>query len=127
MYDNFFQQNESNFGQLFQGPWMQGRLVQNGIQFGFAPRATDILKDAKAQLFQAKRFQQDMVTLRKRGAPKSLIDAFQQMGPAEKSNIEAIMKASPTIWDAYIKTWNVLAGFYQANHYEAAQCPISNL
>jgi TP901 family phage tail tape measure protein len=106
IYDNFLQQNQQNMGDLFQGPWMQGRMVQTGIQFGFAPRGVDILKDAKAQLFQFRRFNSDLDKLRKRGAPKAMIDAFRAMGPSEKANIEALIKLHPAKWDEYVRTWN---------------------
>lgn len=106
MYDNFLSQNQTNFGTLFSGPFISGARVQNELSFGGHVTGTDVLKDLKAQLFQYNRFNKDVAALHKRGAPKSLIDSLEQMGPAGKANIKALNQLNPAQWKEYVSTWS---------------------
>lgn len=106
LYDNYLQQNQTMFGDLFAGPVIQGARVQDKLQFGGQITGTDLLRDIKAQVFQFNRINRQINTLAKRGAPKEFLDQIRAMGPSAKDDIKALQQLTPQQFRQYISAWN---------------------
>jgi len=89
MYDNFLQQNQNNFGQLFQGPFIQSPRVQNRLQFGGLLTGTDLLRDIRSQVARFRKFNTELAGLSRSGAPTELINQLRQMGPDAVMQMDA--------------------------------------
>lgn len=90
MFDNFLQQEQQNFGELFQGPWMQSPMYQTMQQWGHRTRGADVTKDLRQQIGQYRSFNRLLAQLARRGAPQALIDQLRQLGPAAIAQVRAL-------------------------------------
>jgi len=102
MYNTFFQQQQSNFGALFQGPLMTGPGASTLQNLGFAFGPSSQLKDLTMQTTQYEKFNRTVNRLHRRGAPQALIDQLQAAGPGALKNVEALAKMSPGMWRRYV-------------------------
>lgn len=107
-YQSFLQQNQSNFGSLFSGPFMQspGEQARLGINNNAKNiRPDEVFRDLKSQLFQFNTLNSNIKRISKRGGPQSLIDQLRAAGPGALPDIEAINKMSPQMFRQYVATW----------------------
>lgn len=105
-YNTLLQQNQSNFGNLFSGPWMQSRAMQARMSFNNqSVRPHDVLKDLRGQLSQFGHLNRAIDLVSKRGGPKSLTDQLRAAGPGALPDIEAINKLSGPQFQQYVATW----------------------
>jgi TP901 family phage tail tape measure protein len=102
MYQQFNQEQQSNFGNIFQGPVLTGQRAQTLAQWGQHAGPADILKDLRAQVFQYGRFNRLVGSLGRRGAPRELVNQLRAAGPQAMSEIYAITKMTPAQWKAYV-------------------------
>lgn len=83
MYNNFLQEEQGRFGQLFSGPWLTSPTVQYFKQWGFLPDAKDLQKDINQQISQYTKFNNQIAVLQKKKAPKMLITQLMSMSPQD--------------------------------------------
>lgn len=104
MYDQFLQQEQSNFGALFSGP-MQG-ILQFRQQWGAKPTGQLLLGDLQGQLRTYTHFNNAIATLSRRGAPAELVKQLQAAGPQALPDILALTRMPRGMWDQYVNTFS---------------------
>jgi hypothetical protein len=104
IYTNAQQQYQSQLGTLFQGPWMTGSIMGRRQQFGFSARPQDLLRDMRMQVTQLRHFHNTVENMRRRGAPRALIEQVQAMGPEAQKQLDTIMK-DPKIYKEWVKAF----------------------
>lgn len=102
LYQQFFGEQQSNFGSLFQGPVLTGARMQTLTQWGGHATGKDLLKDIKSQVFQYNRFNRLVGSLGRRGAPKELIDQVRAAGPTAMQDVYNLTKLTPSQWKQYV-------------------------
>lgn len=102
MYQSFFQQQQQNYGSLFQGPVLTGARMQTITQWGGHASPADLLKDIRSQNFQYGRFNRLVGRLGRRGAPTELVNQLRAAGPAAMQDIYNLTKMTPTQWKQYV-------------------------
>lgn len=106
MYDNFLQQNQAAFGQLFQGPYIQSAIVQDRLNWGGMLTKTDLFKDLKQQFVAFENWRRRLNRLRRRGAPEELIGQIAAMGPQEAGKaLQLLNQMSPRELARYVALW----------------------
>jgi hypothetical protein len=93
-FNNIKQQEQSAFGELFSGPYIQSAAVQNRLDWGQMLKPQDLLKDLRSQIKAFDSWNNDLERLRKRGAPGALIAQLLQMGPAAAKNVHLLTQMS---------------------------------
>jgi hypothetical protein len=100
--DNVRQQ----IGELFEGPVLNPSEADQKRRLGVpGPKATDLVKDLRAQTAQFRHYQRDLNILAKRGAPKGLIKELRAKGPAALPQVEALVHASRQTLNAFFKAF----------------------
>jgi hypothetical protein len=102
MYNQFFGEQQANFGNLFQGPVLTGQRQQVLNQWGVHATGRDLLKDLRAQNFQYNRFNRLVGTLGRRGAPQELVNQLTAAGPAAMQDVYNLTKMTPAQWKQYV-------------------------
>lgn len=105
-YQTFLQQNQTNFGSLFSGPFINSPGVQARLGINNNKvTSQDVLRDLHSQLFQFNRLNTNIRQIGRRGGPQSLIDQLRAAGPGALPDIEAINKMSGPQFREYVATW----------------------
>lgn len=94
MYQQLLQQNQTNFGTLFQGPFIQSPQMQNYLQYGGKLTGPQLTKDLQSQIGQFRNFNRLLANLQRRGAPAELISQLRAMGPQAIDQIRALTRMS---------------------------------
>lgn len=108
MYKDLENANKTAFGDLFQGPVMQGpigQLFEDLKKFGVAPPIDLLTKDLAAQNEQFARMQQNISNLQKRGLPPAFLEQIRAMGPDAALFLESLRRASPGALNSLVKEW----------------------
>jgi len=104
-YNNIAQEEQSAFGQLFSGPYMQSAAVQNRLQWGQILRPGDLQRDLNSQIKSFTSWNNDIEKLRKRGAPAQLLDQLLQMGPSAAANVHLLTTMNKTQLQNYFDSF----------------------
>jgi hypothetical protein len=94
MYQQLLQQNQTAFGTLFQGPFIQSPQMQNFAQWGGRLTGQDLTKDLQSQIGQFRNFNRLLTQLQRRGAPQELINQLRALGPQAIQQIRALTQMS---------------------------------
>jgi len=104
-YQQMYQQNQTAFGTLFQGPVMTGARMQNRLQWGGRVTGQDLLRDIKAQVFQFRMWRNLINRLAKAGAPQELINQIMAGGPSTMPEVRALLSLGKTDLRSYFRTF----------------------
>jgi TP901 family phage tail tape measure protein len=111
-YQEFYENNKQQFGELFSGPYMQGPRFQNMVQFGMhdmfgraTPRPQDALKDIRSQVNQFSEFRNRLGNLGARGLPQELLNQLQAQGPEAMPNLQALQRMTKKQLAEYARLW----------------------
>lgn len=105
LYTETLQRNREAFGTLFQGPWMQGPIVQNRQEWGLPARPRDLLRDLQSQLA---RFRQWNTAIRRLGAlgfPPALIQQVMELGPDSLPMVQQLIRMPRGMRQQYVRTF----------------------
>lgn len=106
VYQNFYQQNQNAFGQLFQGAFMQSNMMQSRIGAGEKILPTDLIKDLRSQVQDFRSWRKDLDALAARGLPEGMRNQILALGPdAAKKQIVALRRMTPAQLKEYEKLW----------------------
>jgi hypothetical protein len=106
IWNEFRNENERAFGEIFQGPWFQSETWQLAQEWGVAPTIQDINKDLRMQIADFRKYRGMLAKLgKKKGIPPEMIKELRALGPEAMPYLEAINKAAPKQLGQFISMW----------------------
>jgi TP901 family phage tail tape measure protein len=104
-YTEILQRNQSAFGELFQGPYMQGPIMQNRQEWGLTARPKDLLKDLQSQLSRFRQWNTAIRRLGSLGFPPALIQQVMELGPDALPMVQQLLHMPRGMRRQYIRTF----------------------
>lgn len=105
-YSSMFSTNQTNFGTLFQGPFVNSPGVQNRLQWGGKLSGNDLLMDLKSQVKQFRDYNNMVKKLaRMKNVPFALVQQLEAAGPAAIDQVRALLSLPKSDLQSYFKTY----------------------
>ena len=89
--------------------------LRKGLSFG------DLLKDAKGQVRDMLAFNKSLDQLKRKGAPRGLLDDLRELGIDGLKYIKLLATASPAEFKKYIRAWNQMQGQIRRSQIESLE------
>lgn len=105
LFSQFYQQNQTAFGGIFQGPVLTGARADFLKSFGFRPRGADVLADLRAQLSKFRQWRGLLNRLVARGAPLSLLAQIEEAGPDSIDAVRALLSLPRRKFQQYVSVF----------------------
>ena len=81
----------------------------------------DLLKDARGQVKDMVSFNRSLANLKKKGAPKGLLEDLRSLGIDGLKYIQKLASASPAQFKKYIRTWNQMQGQIRKSQFQSLE------
>lgn len=100
-YAGAFGQNQSAFGSIFSGPFVNSPHMQDEITYGHKLTGQDLVNDLKSQIKQFKDWRDTLTQLQKKGIPYELLQQIEAAGPAALPEVKALLSLKPATLQSY--------------------------
>jgi TP901 family phage tail tape measure protein len=106
IWEQFRQENETAFGQLFSGPFFQSETWSLAEEWDVKPTMREINRDLTEQIQKFRKWRSTLSSISKRkGVSPALMKELQGLGPDALDKLEVLRKAAPGAFNSFIRLW----------------------